>query len=147
MDVNFTILADPQGKARPRVTKNKYTGKSHTYTPDKTVFYEELVRASYSKAVKGKLAENYSDKPLYVSIEACFAIPKSTSLKKFAEMIKGNILPTKKPDCDNIAKIILDALNNVAFKDDSQVVCLVVSKRYTELPSVNVHISEIDYGK
>ncbi|XZN30187.1 RusA family crossover junction endodeoxyribonuclease [Clostridium perfringens] len=40
--------------------------------------------------------------------------------------------PTKKPDVDNIAKIILDSLNGVAYKDDSQIVDLRIIKSYTE---------------
>lgn len=45
-------------------------------------------------------------------------------------MLAGQIRPTVKPDCDNVSKIILDALNGVAFKDDSQVVGLWVEKWY-----------------
>ncbi|WP_332834903.1 RusA family crossover junction endodeoxyribonuclease [Clostridium perfringens] len=40
--------------------------------------------------------------------------------------------PTKKPDVDNIAKIILDSLNGVAYKDDSQIVDIRIIKKYTE---------------
>lgn len=49
-------------------------------------------------------------------------------------------MPNKKTDCDNIAKIICDALNRVAYKDDSQIVKLNVMKEYVETPSVKVRI-------
>ena len=45
-----------------------------------------------------------------------------------------------KPDCDNIAKAVLDALNGLAYKDDSQVTELTVRKLYAEEGSVGVRI-------
>ena len=47
-------------------------------------------------------------------------------------MINGDILPTKKPDADNILKIIADALNGIAYADDKQVVTAEVQKLYAE---------------
>lgn len=57
-------------------------------------------------------------------------------------MLQGKILPTKKPDCDNIAKIICDALNGVAYDDDKQIVALKVTKIYSDEPRVIVWISD-----
>lgn len=45
MKIKFIIPGEPQGKARPRVVRMK-SGRSMSYTPDKTVAYEELVRAT-----------------------------------------------------------------------------------------------------
>lgn len=59
-------------------------------------------------------------------------------------MLANRIFPVKKPDCDNIAKIILDALNKIAYKDDSQVIELSVKKLYSEKAKVLVHIEEIE---
>lgn len=51
------------------------------------------------------------------------------------------IMPTKKPDCDNVAKMICDALNGLAYKDDAQIVNLNVLKAYTsDVPFVAVTI-------
>jgi Holliday junction resolvase RusA-like endonuclease len=58
-------------------------------------------------------------------------------------MLDNKIYPTIKPDTDNIAKSILDSLNGIAYKDDKQVVKLTVEKRYDEIPSVSVWISEV----
>ena len=55
-------------------------------------------------------------------------------------MLNNEINVTKKPDCDNIAKIILDSLNKIAYHDDSQVVDLHVNKRYAEMPYVYVEL-------
>lgn len=126
MYIGFVIPAPPQGKARPRVVRMK-NGASVSYTPDKTVAYEELVRQVY-RSQNSFVFEN--DVPIQVSISALFPIPKSASRKKREDMLSGRILPTKKPDCDNIAKIICDALNGFAYYDDAQIVRCIVNKRY-----------------
>lgn len=129
----FEVLGKPQGKARPRFTR---TG--HTYTPNNTTNYEKAVRLAFLKA-KGKMLEG----EIRAVITAYYPIPKSISKKKQAEMLKGYVRPTVKPDCDNIAKIILDALNKIAYKDDSQVIELVVNKVYGEIAKVVVELEEV----
>lgn len=123
------------GKARPRM--NTYTGRA--YTPTKTKNYEYLVRQMFVykyphfKIIEGRIK---------VTIIAYFDIPKSTSKVRKAQMLWGDISPTKKPDIDNIVKIILDALNKFAFQDDTQVTKLEVEKIYSETPKVYVKIEE-----
>ena len=129
----FTIFAEPTGKARPRVTTHG------TYTPKKTKDYEKLVQWEYRK----QGGRDYGKRQLQVEITANFQIPKSKPKNKRIEMLAGQIRPTKKPDCDNIAKAILDALNGIAYHDDSQVVGLWVEKWYTpDEPCVIVTIKE-----
>lgn len=70
--------------------------------------------------------------------------PPKKSKKVVEDMLNGKILPTKKPDADNIAKIILDGLNKVAWEDDTQVVELMIVKRYATEPMVAVMVKEID---
>ncbi|HHD2713896.1 RusA family crossover junction endodeoxyribonuclease [Clostridium perfringens] len=65
-------------------------------------------------------------------IVAYYKIPKSYSKKRVQAIRDGLEKPIKKPDADNIAKIILDSLNGIAYKDDSQIIELSVIKRYTE---------------
>jgi Holliday junction resolvase RusA-like endonuclease len=132
MLAEFEIIGKPGAKGRPRFTKY---GK--TYTDEKTVNYENLVKLSYQNQVNGKFGE---DEELSVLIHAYFPIPKSTSKKQKDMMINYQRQPTVKPDCDNIAKVILDSLNNVAYKDDSQVVELTVAKFYSDNPRVEVII-------
>ena len=57
-------------------------------------------------------------------------------------MLAGNISPTKKPDADNIIKIVLDAMNNFAFKDDTQVTKLEIEKKYDNTPRIYIKIEE-----
>lgn len=78
MYIGFVIPGPPQGKARPRVVRMK-NGASVSYTPDKTVAYEELVRQVY-RSQNSFVFEN--DVPIQVSISALFPIPKSASRKK-----------------------------------------------------------------
>lgn len=138
MVIEFTIPGQPQGKARPRVCRIK--GRSGAYTPRRTMEYEELVRASFVAASNIRYEKNM---PLKISILAIFPIPQRTSKKLKVAMVKGKILPNKKPDCDNIIKIILDALNGVAYHDDAQVCKIHFEKIYGEIPCVNVKIKEI----
>ncbi len=58
-------------------------------------------------------------------------------------MLGGKILPAKKPDIDNVVKAVLDALNGVAYRDDTQVIELHVRKSYSEKPRVEVCIGKI----
>lgn len=137
MMCDFEIEGKPAGKGRPRF--KRMGNFVQTYTPEKTAAYEKLVRLRFQNA-GGVITE----KPVRIKIVACFAPPKSARKKQKAEMLANRILPAKKPDCDNIAKIILDALNQIAYKDDSQVVELSVKKKYASEAKVSVHIEEIE---
>ena len=130
----FIIDGEPRGKGRPRFTKS-----GHVYTDEKTTMYESLVILNYRSIAKGYKFTS----PVRVTIMAHFKPPKK-SKKVVGDMLNGHILPTKKPDVDNIAKIVLDGLNGVAWDDDTQVVDLSVGKYYSEEPRVAVMIEEIN---
>lgn len=143
MTVRFTVEGEPVGKGRPRFARQgNYV---RTYTPDKTVIYENLVKIMYKSAARGKRFEEGT--PLSLAVNAYFGIPKSTSKKKRQEMIDGIIKPLKKPDMDNIVKIIADSLNGVAYHDDTQIVICCVQKRYSENPRVEIMIGDYDYER
>ena len=146
--VVFTIFGEPQGKARPRVVRNRFTGNTVVYTTDKTKQYEAEVRNAFlRKAVSNTDGVKILTKPVFeisavsVNITAYFGIPKSKSKKYRQMMLSGEIHPTKKPDCDNIAKIICDALNGYAYKDDAQIIKINVIKQYSDEAKVVVEIS------
>ena len=130
MEVKFTVLGVPKGKGRPRFTR---TGR--TYTPKDTILYENLVATSYDG---GKLEGDLSAK-----IVCYFPIPASTTKKKRELMLTEEVYYNHKPDLDNLAKIILDSLNGIAFDDDRQVVRLEVSKFYSDRPRAEVWLSQI----
>jgi len=133
MKYNITIPGEPQGKGRHRMTK-----KGHTYTPKKTKVYEDTVKIIFKSKYKKQL-----EGELIAEITAYLKIPKSATKGKKLAMKHNEVRPTKKPDGDNIAKIILDSLNKLAYHDDSQVVDLVVRKWWTlDNPRVEVVIRE-----
>lgn len=136
MKVSFTVLGEPQGKGRPRFSKVGNYVK--TYTPDKTVAYENLVKLEYESQCRGKKFAD--DERLDMRIFAYYGVPNSASKKKKAMMLDGIIRPSKKPDMDNVVKVIADSLNNVAYKDDTQIVDAMVRKFYSDTPRVKVVI-------
>ena len=130
----FLIPGEPTGKGRPRFTRS-----GHAYTPERTASYEQAVRQAYKAEFPGE-EPIPACVPVAVKIMAGYSIPKSTSKVKAERMLAGEIRPTKKPDADNIAKAVCDALNGVAYRDDSQICRLTVSKTYSELDAVSVRI-------
>ena len=76
-------------------------------------------------------------------IEVLVAVPKSDRKTKKKAKIEGTIRPTVKPDCDNLAKSILDSLNGLAYQDDKQVVELSIKKYYAENAEVRVRLTEV----
>jgi Holliday junction resolvase RusA-like endonuclease len=98
------------------------------YADSKTVSAE---RSLLAQALPYKPATPLEG-PLMVTIEAFCAIPKSFTKAQRAGAISQALRPTGKPDVDNLAKLVLDALNGVFFADDKQVTMLIVSKRYTD---------------
>lgn len=138
-NINFIVYGEPQGKGRPRFSRRG--AFVSTYTPEKTATYENLVKMSFLQKYQEPAL---IDEPVIVGIKAYFGIPKSVSTKKREKMMQGKIVPTKKPDMDNIAKIILDSLNGLAYLDDKQVVLLTVWKRFSEVPRVEVNIGLIN---
>ena len=96
----FTVYGEPKGKGRPRF--NTKTG--HAMTPKDTVSYENLVKLEWQTAYG---TESFpKEAMLDMRIKAYYRIPKSASKKKRAAMLAGEIRPTKKPDMDNVVKII-----------------------------------------
>ena len=136
--IKFTIQGQPQGKGRAKVTvRGKY---AHAYTPEKTVVYENLIKLSYKQLYN---QDSNNTKPLLVNIRAYYKIPLMSKVKT-QKCISGLIRPITKPDLDNVSKCILDALNGIAYKDDSQVVDLHITKHYSDEPRVEVEIEELE---
>ena len=133
MDFKIEIPGRPMGKQRAKF------GKGFTYTPKETVEYENYVKLIFQQ----KYGQPDLTGQIKADIKVYFDIPKSTSKVKKAEMLSNVIRPVKKPDCDNIAKIILDSLNGIAYKDDKQIISLSVEKYYSDTPKVCLIIQEV----
>ena len=142
----FVIDGKPQGKARARTFYNPKLGRVQSMTPENTVLYENLVKQSFVQQAD-KDARWFNKEPLAVYITAFYPIPASTTKKDRQLICSGKLFPTKKPDADNVAKVICDALNGVAYGDDTQIIKLSILKAYTEeQPRVQVCIEEIKEG-
>lgn len=138
-EVTFTVPGKPQGKARARTVKNKHTGATMSYTPEKNVLYENFIKDRYLNACKGMFLER---KPVEMEIVARFLPAKSISKKRRALMLEGKELPLKKPDADNIIKVVADALNGLAYHDDSQIVSSNVKKIYAATDGLDITVRE-----
>lgn len=142
--IKFIIEGEPCGKGRPRFRRcGPYV---QTYTPQKTACYEELVQLCFFEQIQSKrnVIHRFDDKDmLKLEINAYFGIAKSVSKKKRLFILASKLRPIKKPDVDNILKIIADSLNKVAYKDDAQIVECIIRKFYSENPRVEVTISKV----
>jgi Holliday junction resolvase RusA-like endonuclease len=115
MQFTIVIPGKPQGKDRPRFVRA--TGR--TYTSKETLLAEERIRDRWTG-----LGGPVMCGPLSVCITASTPRPKGHYLKGGELSAEGRRHPypdNQKPDLDNVAKLCLDALNGVAFKDDVQV--------------------------
>ena len=130
--ISLTIPGEPKGKQRPR------WHKFGTYTPTETVNYETYIKELF--AIK------YPDftpleSALRMELRIFLSIPKSASNKKKASMLVNDIMPGKRPDIDNILKVVCDALEKLAYKNDSLIVRILAIKEYSEKPRLEINIS------
>lgn len=138
MQIKFTVLGKPETKERPKF--NSRTGKA--YTPKKTKSYESIVSAEYFRQCSGL---RFVDRePLAMHIRAYYSIPASTSKKRQQAMEAGEVWPTKRPDADNIIKVVADALNDVAYYDDADLVRVSLEKFYSRQPRLEIEIESLE---
>ena len=138
MTFNITVPGKPMGKQRPKATsKGRFT---KVYTPKETISYENLVIAMFQQTYPNA-------KPLEGEVRGCikafYPIPQSVSKKRKQAMLEGVIRPQIKPDLDNIEKIVYDALNGIAYTDDSHITEMTISKHYSVSPRVEITIEEV----
>ena len=136
--INITIPITPVAWQRPKTSI--INGWVHHYSPAKTKNYEKAIADYYKQATRGFRFDK--DEPICVNLVFGMPIPQSTPKSRREAMREGVIRHTKRPDVDNLAKSVLDALNGVAWEDDSQIVRLSVSKQYRETPDVYIYIHE-----
>ena len=137
--IYFRIDAEPVAKARP-----KFTRRGHAYTPKKTRDYEEEVKFAFMSQTCEAMPVFTKDEPLMVMATFAKSVPKSYTKRKREACLKGETLPTTKADLDNYLKAVLDALNGLAFEDDSQIVKTIAEKIYAEEPYIEVRIKKIE---
>ncbi|QAS52828.1 RusA family crossover junction endodeoxyribonuclease [Halobacillus litoralis] len=136
--IQFTVLGEPVAQGRPRSGRTS-RGKTVLYDPKKSKDFKQYVGLVASQHAPSDLLEG----PLNVRVKVYKPLLKSFSKKRTAEAEAGLYRPVTKPDVDNYAKGIKDALNKVIWNDDSQVVEFTISKWYSSKPRVEVEISEV----
>lgn len=133
--IEIVLAGAPMGKERVRFVKA--TGR--TFTPERTVNYESRLALAAQNVMAGRpLFEG----ALRVDIVAFMPVAVSKPRKWQADALSGAIRPTKKPDWDNVGKI-LDALNMVVWIDDSQIVEGQIYKFYSDKPMMAIRVSPI----
>lgn len=136
--ISFIVPGQPQGKGRAKIVK--IGGFSRMATPAKTVAYEGLIAHAAQQAMAGR---PMLEGPVVVDMELHCQVPTSWSKKKQAAALAGELLPTTKPDIDNVVKAVFDGCNGVLWRDDVQAYRLSVVKRYSATPGVTVKALEV----
>jgi Holliday junction resolvase RusA-like endonuclease len=135
--MTYMVEGNPIGKGRPKFARRG--NFVSTYTPTKTRDYETVIKEAAQKAMgSNELLET----PVTVAIYITVPVPQSYSKKRIEACLNGSEKPTKKPDIDNVAKCFLDAMNDVIYKDDTQVLTLHVTKVYGTVGMVEVMVAE-----
>lgn len=131
--IEIVLLGQPRGKERPRGTK---TGRF--YTAPKTRDYEMMLRTAAAEVMGNRPPLDFA---LHMDLRVVMPIAQSWPKKRQAAARAGTELPTKKPDLDNIMKMI-DALNMVVWIDDSQIVSTNILKIYGDKPGLWISVKE-----
>ncbi|KAF6618291.1 RusA family crossover junction endodeoxyribonuclease [Paenibacillus sp. EKM102P] len=131
--ITFVINEPPMGAVR-MTQRSKWTSKS----AQRYLSYKQMIgfvaRKQFLEPLEG---------PVAVEVGFRYPFPKSWTKKRLKEALESQELPTIKPDIDNCVKGIFDALNKIAWNDDSQVVALVTRKYYSDHPEIEVKVWQI----
>lgn len=123
--IRFEVIDTIKTKGRPRVAM--FGGYPHIYTPKDTQDYENLIKNEFLALYPNI----YTEGALKCKIRCLFK-PNKEIQKQY---VKTNKYPycVKHKDIDNVAKVVLDALNGVLYKDDKQIIELNITKEYNEI--------------
>lgn len=135
--ITFRIDGEPVAQGRPRFTKS-----GHAYDPARSREYKEMVADCAKYVMKGQ-EPIPKGMPVFCVIKAFYKIPKRFTKEQRRMAEKAVLLPTKKPDVDNLAKAIMDAMTGIVYEDDAQVVSLLCWKRYSRSPMVVVTVGTV----
>jgi Holliday junction resolvase RusA-like endonuclease len=125
--VTITLAGQPMAKQRARAKLRR--GKIFHHTPEGSRQYEEQIRLTAFRAMQA-LGLKPIGGAVEVELRFTFAPAASWSEKRKLAAIAGEIPHVSKPDCDNLAKSWLDAMNRIVFTDDANVVQITARKNY-----------------
>ena len=124
--MKIIINGKPKGKGRPRF----YRG--HAVTPKPTREYEQLIKSMWVNSML--------DGEIKVKIDIFYPLDSKANKAQKELMLANTVRPKKKPDVDNVIKIVLDALNGVAYNDDAQVIEVIANKYYSDKPRLEIEV-------
>ena len=138
--IYFVVYGKPQGKARPRLTRD-----GHAYTPKSTRMYETHIRNTFRRETLGAydLTPAFpAGTPVRLTVRVFHAMPASASRIRKQEMLDGTAPCTRKPDLDNVLKVVADALNGWAYEDDSQLTHIRASRAWSTDARLEVEVAD-----
>jgi Holliday junction resolvase RusA-like endonuclease len=135
--ITFTV----PGEARAFARAGSHGAQRFTPKPQRE--FANLVKLKGEEAMAGALPLSRAI-DLHVTVRR--QVPASASKAKRKAMLEGQIRPTMRPDADNFAKIIGDALNGICWTDDALITDLTVRKIFAEIPGVTVAFMPIGTG-
>ena len=138
MIIDFRVHAEPVGKGRPRATNKD--GWMNNYTPKRTKEFEDIVRYEFISQIREEKPVFKADTALNARVIIAQTVPRSYPKKLREKCLAHKVVPTKKPDIDNVLKAVFDALNGFAYEDDKQIVQVYAWKVYAEEGHVDVRI-------
>ncbi len=133
--IKLCVPGEPQAKLRARWSRRG------THTPQKTINYETYIKQLFAIKYPDFVL---SECALRIYIWIYVSIPASASKVKKQLMGTNSILPTKRPDYDNVAKTVCDALEKLAYKNDSQICEANIYKHYSDRPRLEIKIEELE---
>jgi Holliday junction resolvase RusA-like endonuclease len=133
----------PVPKERPRVVKNKHSGKIMSFTPQRTAAFHAQVHRVVDQVM---FNQPLMDGPLRVDMSFKMPVPKSWPNWKKSAALSGVIRPTGRPDMDNLEKALLDAFNQHLIADDSLVIERYARKIYSQDAGIEVRVDRILAG-
>lgn len=109
------------------------------YPDPETEAHEKVLAQAGALFMRGSAA---TERPVSLLVHVFREIPASWSRKDREAALAGEILPTSRPDGDNYLKLVQDGLNEIVWRDDSQVIDARVIKRYSDRPALRIEVRE-----
>lgn len=138
--ITIVVPGNPVGKGRPRAFQTRGPRRTiRMHTPEKTRNYEQTIALAGREAMQGR---DPLGGPVSIQLSIFMPIPASWSKSKREAAAAGGVMPITKPDASNVLKAVEDALNGIAYIDDSQIIDARISKRYSHEPRIEIAISQ-----
>jgi len=140
--VKFTIPGEPIAQGRPRFST--HGGFARAYDPKKSRDGKSVVKLCARDAVEESGITEPLNGPLVMKIQFGIPLPKSAYRKRTPVTRAWR---TKKPDLDNLVKLVKDACSGVIYLDDNQIARIVAEKitcGQDEAPYTKVLFAELE---